>query len=454
MIFDTIAAISTPRGDGGISIVRISGSDSFKILDKIFKRKFNKEKDLEYSKMNYGYIYSKDNKIIDEVLVVRFRAPHTYTCEDVVEINCHGGQIVTRKILQTILENGARLATEGEFTKRAFLNGRIDLTQAEAISDIINSRTDNLLNVSIDHLRGDLKDKINEYKDVILNLAAHVNVVIDYPEEDVEEVIPQELKKKLEEVLGETENIIQSYDKGKKIKEGIKTAIIGKPNVGKSTLLNRLLREDRAIVTEIAGTTRDVIEEVINIKGYPLVLIDTAGIRETDDIVEKIGVNKSLEYIEKADLVLLVFDSSSELTSEDLDLIDIVKKKNKKHLVILNKNDKENKINNKFDNAISISAMNNVGIEQMEDRIYNYITEDDVKDSSNEIIITNIRHKAALEKTKDSIRSIINTIDLGLPLDLVSVDIKEALDSLSEITGEITSEDILDKVFSNFCVGK
>lgn len=454
MFFDTIAAISTPKGEGGISIIRISGSDSFKILDKIFKRKNLPEKDLEYSKMNYGYIYSKDGQIIDEAMVVRFRAPYTYTCEDVVEINCHGGLVVTRKILKEILSLGARLALSGEFTKRAFLNGRIDLTQAEAISEIITGRSENLVEVSMNHLRGDLKEKINEYKDVILNLAAHVNVVIDYPEEDVEEVIPNELKEKIKKVIKETDDIISSYDKGKKLKEGIKTAIIGKPNVGKSTLLNRLLREDRAIVTEIAGTTRDSIEEVINIKGYPLVLIDTAGIRETEDIVEKIGVDKSLKYLEDADLVLLVFDASNELEDKDLELIKSLEEKNKKYLLILNKIDKEIKIKLDNNNIIKISAKDNIGIDEMEEKIYRYITDDEIEATSDKIVITNIRHKASLSKTKDSLENIIDTINNGYPLDLVSVDIKEALDSLGEITGEITSEDILDKVFSNFCVGK
>lgn len=454
MFFDTITAISTPKGEGGISIIRISGDKSFDILSKIFVRRNNKEKDLGFSRFNYGYIV-KNDKIIDEVMVVRLKAPYTYTCEDIVEINCHGGLLITQNILQLILEMGARLATPGEFTKRAFMNGRIDLSQAEAISDLIHGKSTNLIEVSLNQLRGDLRDKINSYKETILELAAHVNVVLDYPEEGIDDPIPEELKNNLKKLEKETEKIINSYDRGKKIKEGIKTAIIGKPNVGKSTLLNSLLREDRAIVTHIEGTTRDIIEEVITIKGIPLVLVDTAGIRKTKDIVEEIGVNKSKEYIDKADLILLVFDASKELSLEDKKILDEIKEKNKKYIIILNKIDLPEKINlGNEENIIRISAMKNIGIEEMEDKMYEYIMGNDVEDSSNELIITNIRHKSALEKTKEAVKNIINTIDMGYPLDLVSVDIKEALDSLSEITGEITSEDILDKVFSNFCVGK
>lgn len=453
MFFDTIAAISTPIGEGGISIIRISGEKSFEILDRIFERKNNKNRDLGYSKFNYGYI-KKDDKIIDEVMVVRLKAPYTYTKENIVEINCHGGKVVTNSILQLILEKGARLASKGEFTKRAFLNGRIDLTQAEAIIDLIKGNTEKQVGISINQLRGDLKNKILNYKETILELAAHVNVVLDYPEEGIDDPIPEELIKKLKEIYLETENIINTYDKGKKIREGIKTAIIGRPNVGKSTLLNALLREERAIVTEIAGTTRDIIEESINIKGILLNLIDTAGIRETKDVVESIGVAKSREYINKSDLVLMVLDSSKELSEEENEILNELKQKDKKYIIILNKIDLGKKININDKNIIEISAQSNLGIEEMEEFIYKYIVGNDVEDSSTDIVLTNIRHKGSLEKTKESIVNILETLENGYPLDLVSVDIKEALDSLGEITGEITSEDILDKVFSSFCVGK
>ena len=455
MLFDTIAAISTPKGEGGIGIIRISGDKSFEILDKIFKPK-NPNKDLGFYQFNYGFIYDGE-KVIDESMVVRMKAPKTYTCEDVVEINCHGGQFVTQKVLELVLKNGARHAEQGDFTKRAFMNGRIDLSQAEAVMDLIQGKTEKSISLSLDQLRGDLRDKINSFKKALLDITAHVNVVLDYPEEGIDDPLPVELRDNLEAVYEEATRLIESYDKGKKIKEGIKTVIVGKPNVGKSTLLNSLLREERAIVTHVAGTTRDVIEEVINIKGIPLVLVDTAGIRQTDDIVENIGVEKSKEFIEKADLVLLVLDASRELEDEDREVINQINENHKKVIVLLNKIDLERKIDldeYNFENIVEISAQKNVGIEDMEEKIYSFIVDEKVEDSSEKLIITNVRHKTALEKTKDAIRNIFETIDMGLPMDLISVDLKEALDSLSEITGEISSEDILDHVFGNFCVGK
>ena len=455
MLFDTIAAISTPRGEGGIGIIRISGDKSFEILERIFNTK-NPNRDLGFYKFNYGFIHD-NGKIVDEVMAVRMKAPKTYTCEDVVEINCHGGHLISEKVLELVLKNGARHAEQGEFTKRAFMNGRIDLSQAEAVMDIIQGKTEKSISLSLEQLRGDLRDKIGNFKKALLDVTAHVNVVLDYPEEGIDDPLPSNLRENLENVYAEADRLISSYDKGKKIKEGIKTVIAGKPNVGKSTLLNSLLKEERAIVTHIPGTTRDVIEEIINIKGIPLVLTDTAGIRKTEDIVENIGVEKSKKFIENADLVLLVLDASRELESEDRDVIEEIQNNNKKTIVLLNKIDLERKIElDEFglENILEISAKDNIGIEDMEERIYSYIVEEKVEDSSEKLIITNIRHKTALEKTKDAIRNIFETIDAGMPMDLISVDLKEALDSLSEITGEISSEDILDHVFGNFCVGK
>ena len=455
MLFDTIAAISTPRGEGGIGIIRISGDKSFEILDRIFNTK-NPNRDLGFYKFNYGFIHD-NGKIVDEVMAVRMKAPKTYTCEDVVEINCHGGHLISEKVLELVLKNGARHAEQGEFTKRAFMNGRIDLSQAEAVMDIIHGKTEKSISLSLEQLRGDLRDKIASFKKALLDVTAHVNVVLDYPEEGIDDPLPSNLRENLENVYAEADRLISSYDKGKKIKEGIKTVIAGKPNVGKSTLLNSLLKEERAIVTHIPGTTRDVIEEIINIKGIPLVLTDTAGIRKTEDIVENIGVEKSKKFIENADLVLLVLDASRELESEDREVIEEIQNHNKKTIVLLNKIDLERKIELEefnLENILEISAKDNIGIEDMEERIYSYIVKENVEDSSEKLIITNIRHKTALEKTKDAIRNIFETIDAGMPMDLISVDLKEALDSLSEITGEISSEDILDHVFGNFCVGK
>ncbi len=455
MLFDTIAAISTPKGEGGIAIIRISGDKSFEILDKIFVKK-NPTANLGFYKLNYGFIKDGE-KTVDEVMAVRLKAPKSYTCEDIVEINCHGGTLVSEKVLELVLRNGARHAESGEFTKRAFMNGRIDLSQAEAVMDIIQGKTEKSVSLSLDQLRGDLRDKVNQFKKALLDITAHVNVVLDYPEEGIDDPLPAELRNNLEKVYEEANRLIDSYDTGKKIKEGIKTVIVGKPNVGKSTLLNALLHEERAIVTHVAGTTRDVIEEIINIKGVPLVLVDTAGIRKTDDIVENIGVEKSKQFIGKADLVLLVLDASKELENEDIEVINQIKENKKKVIVLLNKIDLNKKINlagHNLENIVEISAKDNIGIEDMQEKIYSYIVEEDVENSSEKLIITNIRHKTALEKTKDAIKNIFETIDMGLPMDLISVDLKEALDSLSEITGEISSEDILDHVFGNFCVGK
>lgn len=455
MLFDTIAAISTPKGEGGIAIIRISGDKSFEILDKIFVKK-NPNANLGFYKLNYGFIKDGE-KTVDEVMAVRLKAPKSYTCEDIVEINCHGGTLVSEKVLELVLRNGARHAESGEFTKRAFMNGRIDLSQAEAVMDIIQGKTEKSVSLSLDQLRGDLRDKVNQFKKALLDITAHVNVVLDYPEEGIDDPLPAKLRNNLEKVYEEANRLIDSYDTGKKIKEGIKTVIVGKPNVGKSTLLNALLHEERAIVTHVAGTTRDVIEEIINIKGVPLVLVDTAGIRKTDDIVENIGVEKSKQFIGKADLVLLVLDASKELENEDIEVINQIKENKKKVIVLLNKIDLNKKINlagHNLENIVEISAKDNIGIEDMQEKIYSYIVEEDVENSSEKLIITNIRHKTALEKTKDAIKNIFETIDMGLPMDLISVDLKEALDSLSEITGEISSEDILDHVFGNFCVGK
>ncbi|VTX54551.1 tRNA modification GTPase MnmE [uncultured Leptotrichia sp.] len=455
MLFDTIAAISTPKGEGGIAIIRISGDKSFEILDKIFVKK-NPNANLGFYKLNYGFIKDGE-KTVDEVMAVRLKAPKSYTCEDIVEINCHGGTLVSEKVLELVLRNGARHAESGEFTKRAFMNGRIDLSQAEAVMDIIQGKTEKSVSLSLDQLRGDLRDKVNQFKKALLDITAHVNVVLDYPEEGIDDPLPAELRNNLEKVYEEANRLIDSYDTGKKIKEGIKTVIVGKPNVGKSTLLNALLHEERAIVTHVAGTTRDVIEEIINIKGVPLVLVDTAGIRKTDDIVENIGVEKSKQFIGKADLVLLVLDASKELENEDIEVINQIKENKKKVIVLLNKIDLNKKINlegHNLENIVEISAKDNIGIEDMQEKIYSYIVEEDVENSSEKLIITNTRHKTALEKTKDAIKNIFETIDMGLPMDLISVDLKEALDSLSEITGEISSEDILDHVFGNFCVGK
>ena len=456
MLFDTIAAISTPRGEGGIGIVRISGNNALDILEKIFKPKSGKAiKGLRNYSINYGHIF--DGKtLVDEVLVSIMKAPNTYTREDIVEINCHGGFVITEKVLEVVLKNGARIAEIGEFTRRAFLNGRVDLTQAEAVIDLIHGKTEKSVSLSLNQLRGDLKEQIEHLKKLVLDVAAHINVVLDYPEEGIDDPLPEHLVENLQEVLDTTDRLIRSYDKGKMIKEGIKTAIVGKPNVGKSSILNSVLKEERAIVTDIAGTTRDVIEEVVNLKGIPLVLVDTAGIRKTDDLVENIGVEKSKKLIESADLILFVVDGSRPLDEEDMKIHEAIKAE--KVIGILNKIDIKEDIDlsplTKISKWLEISAIKNQGIDEMEEEIYRHIIDENIEDSSQKITITNVRHKSALEKTKQSIENIFETIESGLPMDLMAVDIKGALDSLSEVTGEISSEDLLDHIFSNFCVGK
>lgn len=456
MLFDTIAAISTPRGEGGIGIVRISGNNALDILEKIFKPKSGKAiKGLRNYSINYGHIF--DGKtLVDEVLVSIMKAPNTYTREDIVEINCHGGFVITEKVLEVVLKNGARIAEIGEFTRRAFLNGRIDLTQAEAVIDLIHGKTEKSVSLSLNQLRGDLKEQIEHLKKLVLDVAAHINVVLDYPEEGIDDPLPEHLVENLQEVLDTTDRLIRSYDKGKMIKEGIKTAIVGKPNVGKSSILNSVLKEERAIVTHVAGTTRDIIEEVVNLKGIPLVLVDTAGIRKTDDLVENIGVEKSKKLIESADLILFVVDGSRPLDEEDMKIHEAIKAE--KVIGILNKIDIKEDIElsplTKISKWLEISAIKNQGIDEMEEEIYRHIIDENIEDSSQKITITNVRHKSALEKTKQSIENIFETIESGLPMDLMAVDIKGALDSLSEVTGEISSEDLLDHIFSNFCVGK
>lgn len=455
-MFDTIAAISTPRGEGGIGIVRISGDEALLILKKIFKTKSKKDVfNLKTYTINYGHIYD-GNKLVDEVLVSVMRAPTTYTKEDIVEINCHGGYVVTQKVLELVLEKGAKIAEPGEFTRRAFLNGRLDLTQAESVMDIIHGKTEKSISLSLNQLRGDLKEQIHNLKKLLMDVAAHVNVVLDYPEEGIDEPIPLNLINNLHNVVEETNKLILSYDKGKMIKEGVKTAIVGKPNVGKSSLLNSVLREERAIVTRVAGTTRDTIEEIVNIKGIPLIMIDTAGIRDTEDEVENIGVQKSKELIKEADLVLFVLDSSKDLTKEDMEIYNSIN--NSKVIGILNKIDIRKKLDisyfSKIKKWIEISALEKIGIDNLEDEIYNYVVSGNIEDSSEKLTITNIRHKSALEKTKQSLENIFETIDMGYPMDLIAVDLNDAIDSLSEVTGEISSEDLLDHVFNNFCVGK
>ena len=455
---NTIVSISTAPGIGGIGIIRMSGNATFEILNKIFKPK--KEQKIEEIKgytMKYGEIID-NNQIIDEVLVSYFKAPKSYTTENMCEINSHGGNIIVKKILEICLKNGADMAEPGEFTKRAFLNGRIDLAQAESVIDLINAKSDREAKSGIKQLEGALSKEIKDIKQEIMNVLVNIEVTIDYPEYDTPEVQKQELTMMLEKVEKKLSQLEESFDNGKIIKEGIKTAIIGKPNAGKSSLLNTILKEERAIVTDIEGTTRDTIEEFVTVKGIPIKLVDTAGIRNAKDEVEKIGIQKSIEEAQNADLIIAIFDSSKELTNEDKEILDLIK--GKKAIILLNKTDLPSKIdeNNKqlkenAKNIIKISAKNNQGINKLYDKIAEMFSLNQIN-LDNEVLITNVRHKNIISKALQNVKKANEAILVNMPIDIVTIYIKEILEDLGEITGEYVTEDIINEIFSKFCLGK
>lgn len=457
---DTIAAISTAIGEAGIGIVRMSGKNSLDIADKIFRgSKVGSLKKAKNRRLTYGHIIdSNTEEIIDEVLIVYMKKPYTYTRENMVEIYCHGGIISVKKILELLLETGARLAEPGEFTKRAFLNGRLDLAQSEAVIDVIRAKTEKSFDVSLDQLEGSLSNKIKEIMTILLEMIAHIEASIDFPEDDVEDLAYDELREKAIIVKQEIEMLLNTSDRGKILRDGLNTVILGKPNVGKSSLLNAILRENRAIVTNIPGTTRDVIEEYVNIDGIPLRIIDTAGIRSTEDLVEKIGVDKAKEMVDESDLVIAVFDASDRLTDEDYEIIDIIKNKNS--IILLNKTDLPNKYDETYlkkllpnKEIIITSIVKGLGLNKLEDTIKDMFYSGELEVES-DIIVTNIRHKNQLIKAKKNIEDGIEGIDLNMPLDCIEVDIKSCWENLGEISGDTVGEDILDKIFSEFCIGK
>lgn len=459
MIDDTIAAISTPLGAAGIGIVRISGSKAKQILSNLFiDRKGQTKNDFKAYQLNYGYIINKETgDRLDEVLVSYMKGPRSFTAEDVAEVNCHGGIISTRKVLESILREGARLAEPGEFTKRAFLNGRIDLAQAESIIDTINAKTDQSLRVAINQLEGRLSKKVKEISEDIIEVMAFIEAGIDFPEDEIEELSNIQIKEKSNSILNKIDTLLKSANTGKLYRDGISTAIVGKPNVGKSSLLNALLREKRAIVTDVPGTTRDVIEEIININGIPLKIIDTAGIRETSDLVEQIGVEKAKDIALKADLILFILDAEQGLTIEDKNLLMLLS--GKKAIVIINKidlgklADKDYKEYLKEVQVLEVSAKEETGIEELEQTIYNLVMEGKV-DFNQDTFISNVRHQNSLEKARQHISEVLNTIDMGMPTDCMAIDLKGAFESLGEITGETLDEDVIHKIFSQFCIGK
>ena len=456
--YDTIAAISTPPGEGAISIVRLSGDHALSIAMKIYKGKDLTK--VPTHTIHYGHIIDpKNNEMVDEVMVTVMRGPKTYTREDIVEINCHGGIVPTNKILQLLLTYGARMANPGEFTERAFLHGRIDLTQAESVLDIIEAKTDRSAQLALNHLGGSLAKLIRGLREDILDTLSKVEVNIDYPEYDGTEMITTNLlKERTIEVREKIQRLLETAQGGKILREGLATAIVGRPNVGKSSLLNYLLHEDKAIVTDVAGTTRDVIEEYVNIKGIPLKLIDTAGIRDTEDKVEKIGVERSRKAINQGDLVILVLNSSEPLTDEDRQLIDLTK--DKQRIVILNKTDLPQQIEideiEKLvgrENIIETSIKNDVGVDELENRIKEMFAQG-IENSQNEVIINNARHIALLNKAANSLDAVLTGINNGMPVDLCQTDMRDAWEYLGEITGDSYKDELLDELFSKFCLGK
>ncbi|WP_031514334.1 tRNA uridine-5-carboxymethylaminomethyl(34) synthesis GTPase MnmE [Desulfofalx alkaliphila] len=457
MLEDTIAAIATPLGEAGIGIIRISGPHALDIAGRIFKPKYNTNWASEPGfRMVYGQIINPKNKeVIDEVLVSKMIKPKSFTGEDVVEINCHGGILPLRKTLELVVSNGARLAEPGEFSKRAFLNGRLDLAQAESIIDVIRSQTEAGLKLSMGQLQGKLSKKINELQDHLLGMLAQIEANIDFPEDDIEEASIMEIHNKSREIIKEISRLIEGAESGRIYREGVQTLIVGRPNVGKSSLLNALLKEDRAIVTDIPGTTRDIIEEIVNIGGIPLKIIDTAGLRETEDIVEKIGVDRTKELINKVDLVLFVLDAADGYTQEDEKIFKEIQKK--KIIVIVNKIDiKDNKIKeieSKFNKVIELSALLGEGLDILENKITDLVLGGKVN-IKDEVLVTNMRHKQALEKAKHYTQEVIDAINKGVPPDLISIDVKNAWEALGEITGTSVGEDLIDRIFKDFCIGK
>ena len=460
---DTIVAIATAMSNSGIGVIRISGEDAVEIADKIYRSKNGKKKlsNQKTHTIHYGYIFDEDF-LIDEVMVLIMRAPHSFTAEDTIEIDCHGGMLVMNKILETVLKNGARVAEPGEFTKRAFLNGRIDLTKAEAVMDLIESQNDYALKSSIDQLKGSVYEKITSFRNIIIHEIAFIESALDDPEHISLDGYPDELMKTIDLLLDEMNRMLISFQNGKVLKEGIKTVILGKPNAGKSSLLNKLLGEEKAIVTEIAGTTRDVLEQYINLDGIGIHIIDTAGIRETEDIVEKIGVDRAMKQAQEADLILYVVDSSKPLNEDDYSIMELMS--SKKFIILLNKSDLntvvsiedlENLCKDDKDHYVIIqtSMKDETGIDQLEDAIKKYFISGKI-DFNHEANITNIRHKEALSDAYESLKLVKKSIEDEMPEDFLSIDLMNAYSSLGKIIGQEVEDDLVNEIFSKFCMGK
>lgn len=458
MKMDTIAAISTPMGEGAISIVRLSGEEAVIIANKIYQGK-KQLTEVESHTINYGFIVDPEtNEKIEEVMVSVLLAPKTFTRENIVEINCHGGIVSVNRVLQLLLKQGARLAEPGEFTKRAFLNGRIDLSQAEGVIDLIRAKTDRAMNIAMNQLEGKLSKRIQKLRDALLETVAHVEVNIDYPEYDAEEMTLQLLEEKATFVKGEIKKLLETAQQGRILRDGLSTVIIGRPNVGKSSLLNNLVQDNKAIVTDIPGTTRDVIEEYVNVRGVPLRLLDTAGIRETEDAVEKIGVERSKKVVKEAELVLLVLNNHEPLSNSDIDLFQMSEEKDR--IIIINKTDLERKIDldkvkelAKNDPIVTTSLLLDEGVEQLELAINKLFFQGEIE-ASDMTYVSNARHIGLLNQALMSIDDALNGIEANMPIDLIQIDVTKAWEQLGEVIGDTVHESLIDQLFSQFCLGK
>jgi len=457
---DTIAAIATPLGTSGVGKIRISGRNAIKIGNKLFRGiKGKRLKDVKGYTAHYGFVVNPENeKEIDEVISIVMREPNSFTGENVVEFDCHGGMVPLKKVLNILLDNGARMAEAGEFSKRAFLNGRIDLAQAESIIEVINAKTEKGLDVAVSQLKGKLSDKIGEIKDETMKMLAHLEAAIDFPEDEIENFNSDKLGERIDFIKSKIKKLLETSKEGKIYKEGIKTVIVGKPNVGKSSLLNTLLEEKRAIVTDIPGTTRDVIEEVINVDGLPLKIIDTAGIRKTEDMIEKIGVEKTHNSLKNSDLVIFMLDVSQGLTEEDINIYKSIK--DKPLIVAVNKTDlpqkiEEEKIEEIFSDhpLLWISVKKEKGLQKLKQSIFNEVFEEEISDSG-DVLITQVRHEKALKQALKSIKRVEESYERNMAYDFYTIDLKDVLNNLQEITGESVDEDIIDRIFSDFCIGK
>lgn len=459
MINDTIAGVSTAVGNSGISVIRLSGPEAFLIADKIFKGKYSVSEQESHT-IQYGKIISNETKeVIDEVLLSKMEGPRTYTRENVVEISSHGGYTIAVSLLNLLYNNGARPAEPGEFTKRAFLNGRIDLSQAEAVMDIIQARTQRVSKIAVKQLEGSVSQKLNEIRERIITLLSDIEVNLDYPEYDAEEITLAKAEKAAEEIVKVINDLIRSFHYGKLLREGMEVVIAGRPNVGKSSLMNRLTRKNRSIVTDIPGTTRDTVEEYVNIKGIPVKLVDTAGVRDTFDQVEQQGVERSIKAISDADFVIVLIDISKGFIDEDLDVFNKVSDGYKPYVLCFNKTDlvkdkqKINEFISSYPGAILMSISEDIGIDELEERIFGYATENR-QDLDNQVLITNARHESQLKKAKELLESAHMASQLNMTLDMVALDLKSALEELGKITGHHADEDVINAIFSRFCLGK